>query len=120
MVKHGLLAGMCDVDAAKSHPAGVRQQRTHVSRRKPELVDVDQLIEAPQSLRASLTLVQGRAQRCADAGTYQANEVPGGVSYRRRHAVSFAQVSRSSVMPTVMYDLVSSLQCLPCGMSRPG
>jgi hypothetical protein len=70
-----LLAGVRDVEPVETEVAGGPHQIAHRLGRHPERVDVDQPVQQAKALPVALPLVQRRAERRADAGTDQSDEI---------------------------------------------
>ncbi len=70
-----LLARVGDVQPVEAEVPGGAQQVAHGLGRHPEGVDVDQPVQVAQALPVGLPLVQGRAERRADAGADQSDEI---------------------------------------------
>ena len=70
-----LLARVGDVQAVEAQVPGGAQQVAHCCGRDAEGVDVDQPVHVAQTLPVGLPLVQCGAERRADAGTDQSDEI---------------------------------------------
>ena len=81
VLDHELLAGMGDVEAGEAERAA--RPRTSVAdglRGEPELADVDAPVDVAQAELVGLALVQRGAQRGADVGADEPDEVAGGLA----------------------------------------
>ena len=93
VLEHELLARMGDVEPVEAGLAGLLEQVADVGRRDAELVDVEHAVGVGEAEAGGLVLVQRRAQRGADAGADEPDQVGAGSE-------------RGSVGTAIMYELV--------------